>query len=195
MSEESTTPDLVELTRQAIDAMTRGDLDAAISYAAPDMVFDAPRHGVGTFEGAEAMRGFLEDWVGAFEELQFAFEELFDVGNGVVFAAVSQKARPVGTTGYVRQREMGLAVDRGPDRHSHRLPRSRNRRGPHCRRMPRRGTGVGGGAGEPRTPRTRRRGAERPRALGRTGCVFCPLTSRPQRRVCEVRNQNRDATG
>jgi ketosteroid isomerase-like protein len=105
MPEESTTPDLVELTRQAIDAMTRGDLDAAISYAAPDMVFDAPRHGVGTFEGAAAMRGFLEDWVGSFEELEFAFEELFDVGNGVVFAAVSQKARPVGTTGYVRQRE------------------------------------------------------------------------------------------
>src|SRR5208282_1445913 len=49
MDEESTTPDLVELTRQAIDAMTRGDLDAAISYAAPDVVFDAPRHGVGTF--------------------------------------------------------------------------------------------------------------------------------------------------
>ncbi len=105
MPEESTTPDLVELTRQAIDAMTRGDLDAAISYAAPNAVFDAPRHGVGTFEGAAAVRGFLEDWVGAFEELEYAFEELFDVGNGVVFAAVSQKARPVGTTGYVRQRE------------------------------------------------------------------------------------------
>jgi ketosteroid isomerase-like protein len=105
MSQESTTPDLVELTRQAIDAMTRGDLDAAISYAAPDIVFDAPRHGAGTFEGAAAMRGFLEDWVGAFEELEFAFEELFDVGKGVVFAAVSQKGRPVGATGYVRQRE------------------------------------------------------------------------------------------
>ena len=106
MSDESTTPDVVELTRQAIDAMNRGDLDAAMSYAAPDIVLDGPPgHGVGTFERAAAMRGFLEDWVGAFEELEFAFEELFDVGNGVVFAAVSQKARPVGTTGYVRQRE------------------------------------------------------------------------------------------
>ena len=106
MPEESTTPDLVELTRQSIDAMNRRDVDAAMSYAAPDIVLAGPPdHGVGAFEGAAAMRSFLEGWVGAFEELEFAFEELFDVGNGVVFAAVSQMARPVGTTGYVRQRE------------------------------------------------------------------------------------------
>jgi ketosteroid isomerase-like protein len=104
MSEESTTPDPVELTRQATDAMNRGDLDAAMSYAAPDMVLE-PRHGFGTFEDATTIRGFIEDWVGAYEELEFVFEDLLDVGNGVVLAVVSQKARPVGTTGYVRQCE------------------------------------------------------------------------------------------
>lgn len=36
MSAESVTPNLVELARHAIDAMNRGDLDAAMSYAAPD---------------------------------------------------------------------------------------------------------------------------------------------------------------
>ena len=99
------TPNLVELARHAIDATDRGDLDAAMSYAAPDMVWDASRVTVGTFEGAATIRGFIEDWVGAYEELELVLEELVDVGNGVVFSAVSQKARPIGITGYVRQRE------------------------------------------------------------------------------------------
>ena len=32
-------------------------------------------------------------------------QQPLDLGNGVVFAVVHQEARPVGTTGYVQQRE------------------------------------------------------------------------------------------
>ena len=49
------------------------------------------------FEGRAAIRGFAEDWMGAYEEWHAAPEELFDLGSGVVFAVVRQSGRPVGT--------------------------------------------------------------------------------------------------
>jgi ketosteroid isomerase-like protein len=104
MSEESTTPDLVELTRRQFEAVNRRDLDAVMSLCPPDGVYDTA-HGLGTFEGPVAIRGFLEEWWGAFEELRFELEEVMDLGNGVVFAVVCQDARPAGSAGYVRARE------------------------------------------------------------------------------------------
>jgi len=41
MSVESATPDLVELTRQGIDAGNRRDLDAVMSLYAPDVVSES----------------------------------------------------------------------------------------------------------------------------------------------------------
>jgi ketosteroid isomerase-like protein len=35
MAEESTTPDLVEITRRGVDAVNRRDFDTLMSYAAP----------------------------------------------------------------------------------------------------------------------------------------------------------------
>jgi ketosteroid isomerase-like protein len=61
MPEESTTPDLVELTRQAFDAANRGELDAMMSFLAPHAVFEATALGV-SFEGVAAVRGVIEDW-------------------------------------------------------------------------------------------------------------------------------------
>ena len=60
-AEESTTPDLVELTRQAIDASQRGDYDAIMRVFAPDVVWE-PLDGLGVFEGPTAVRCFLEDF-------------------------------------------------------------------------------------------------------------------------------------
>jgi hypothetical protein len=57
MSEESTTPDLVVLTRQAFDAASP-DFDAPMSFYAPDAVVDLSDAVIGTFEGVEAIRGF-----------------------------------------------------------------------------------------------------------------------------------------
>jgi ketosteroid isomerase-like protein len=105
MSEESTTPDLVELTRSVFEAVNRRDLDAVMSLCRPDCVHDPSPTGLGVFEGPAAIRGFLEDWWGAFEELRFELEEVRDLGRGVVFAVVRQDARPAGSTGYVRARE------------------------------------------------------------------------------------------
>ena len=106
MSEESTTPDLVEFTRHSVEAANRGDFDALLRGYAPDAVWDLnPLGGLGTFEGHAAIRGFLEDWFRAWEELDFELEEVSDLGGGVVFAVVIQDGRPVGGDGRVRQRE------------------------------------------------------------------------------------------
>jgi len=60
MSEESTTPDLVELVRRSVEAAGKRDLDAHMAFYAPDAVWDASPMGIGTFEGQAAMRGFWE---------------------------------------------------------------------------------------------------------------------------------------
>ena len=59
MSEEATTPGLVELVGALFDAGNRRDLDAAMSIFAPDAVWES-LDGLGVFAGATAVRGFLE---------------------------------------------------------------------------------------------------------------------------------------
>ena len=106
MSEESTTTDLVELTRGVLEAINRRVMDAVMSRCLPDCVYDpSPTGQLGRFEGPAAIRGFLEDWWGAFEELRFDVVEVRDLGGGVVLAVVWQDARPAGSTRYVRARE------------------------------------------------------------------------------------------
>jgi|ERR1700682_924293 len=105
MSEESRTPDLVERMREMTEAANAQDFDTADSYYAPNAVWDSSRTGVGSFEGAETIRRFFEDWRGNYEEWEIGLEELLDIGNGVLFTVVRQAGRPVGATGYVRQRE------------------------------------------------------------------------------------------
>jgi ketosteroid isomerase-like protein len=68
MPEESTTPDLVERQRQAVEAGGRRDWDEAMNFYAADAVWDASPTGLGRFEGAAAIRRFFEDWAGAYEE-------------------------------------------------------------------------------------------------------------------------------
>jgi ketosteroid isomerase-like protein len=71
MPEESTTPDLVELTRRSIDALNAGDIDAAMGLAASDIVFEGARE---TLEGHAALRGFFQDRLDAYDELEFGAE-------------------------------------------------------------------------------------------------------------------------
>src|SRR5882724_6482232 len=103
MSEESTTPDLVELVGRALEAANRRDIDAVASSFAEDATFDGRALG-DHFEGRAAIRSFVDEWFGAFEELAYGFEEVRDLGNGVVFAVVVQDGRPVGSAGQLRQR-------------------------------------------------------------------------------------------
>jgi ketosteroid isomerase-like protein len=104
MSEESTTPDLVELVREQVAALARDDLDAVMSAFAEDATLDG--RGADNFsEGRAAIRRFAEDWLGSFEELEWEIEEASHLGGGVVFAVVIQDGRLVGSAGRIRQRE------------------------------------------------------------------------------------------
>ena len=104
MPDESTTPDLVERWRQAAEAAERGEFDAVMSVYAPDAVWDASLPGLGTFDGMAAIRSFLEDWFGDYEEYEYEQEEGVDLGNGVVFVVGRVDGRPAGSTGRVQER-------------------------------------------------------------------------------------------
>ena len=104
MSEEPTTPDLVELTRRSIESASGRDFDALMSSYRPDDVFDMSPMGLGIYEGLVAIRCFYEDWIDAYEEFEANPEDILDLGNGVVVAVIGQSARPVGSTGHVRLR-------------------------------------------------------------------------------------------
>jgi ketosteroid isomerase-like protein len=108
MPEKSTTPDLVELAQRSIDAMNAGDIDAAMNLYDSDIVWEAGT--VGTFEGRAALRGFFQDWLDAYDELEMAAEEIHDLGNGVTFGVFIQRGRPRGTTGCVRVRYGAVAT-------------------------------------------------------------------------------------
>jgi ketosteroid isomerase-like protein len=110
MSEESTTPDLVELTRRAYEAGSRHDIDAVMVFYAPNAVWDLSNVGIGTFEGVAAIRSFAEDWLGTWGEHTIEVEEIVDLGHGVVLASVREDGRLVGSDGHVQQRRVGVFV-------------------------------------------------------------------------------------
>jgi ketosteroid isomerase-like protein len=105
MSEESTIPNPAELTRVVFEAVNRRDIDAVMSFFAPDAFLA----GFEVVEGRAAIRGFLDEWFGYFAELRFEVEEFVVLDDGVVLAVVHQEGRPVGVDGQVHQRE-GWAI-------------------------------------------------------------------------------------
>jgi ketosteroid isomerase-like protein len=104
MSEESTTPDLVELTRRAFEAASGHDLDALMSFFAPDVVWDLSALGIGTFTGAVASRSFIGDWWETWADHLIELDEIVDLGNGVVFSSAREDGRLAGSDRHVEQR-------------------------------------------------------------------------------------------
>jgi ketosteroid isomerase-like protein len=108
MPDQPTTAGPVELTRGLFDAINSRDLDRALSFCATDAVYEAASLGT-SFEGVVAIRGFLEDWLGAYDEHKLEPEEILDLGNGVAFVVVRLTARPVGSMGSGLLRRRPLA--------------------------------------------------------------------------------------
>jgi ketosteroid isomerase-like protein len=108
MPEESTT-DLVELTRQSIQATSTRDVDETLGFLAPDAVWNMSPMGLGIFEGKAAIRGFTEDWFAAFAEFAMDAEDIVDLGGGVVFSVFIVIGRPVDSSGDVRMRYASVA--------------------------------------------------------------------------------------
>jgi ketosteroid isomerase-like protein len=112
MAKESTSRDPVELTRQRWEAASRSEFDLqtlADDYSL-DAVMDTAGYGMGTFQGREAISGFLSDWISSFEDLTMEAEEIAGLGNGVVLVVYHQQGRPLGGTNHVRVRSALVAV-------------------------------------------------------------------------------------
>jgi ketosteroid isomerase-like protein len=110
MSEESTTSDLVDLTRRSFEAGNRGDVEAAMSFYGPDSIWDLSEIGLGTYEGLAAIRRFFEDWVASYDEFEIEADEILDLGDGVVLFTVRQSGCPAGSVRRVELRYAGFAV-------------------------------------------------------------------------------------
>jgi ketosteroid isomerase-like protein len=104
MSEESTTPDVVELTRVAWEDVNRHDRDRVTGFYAPDAVLDLADVGLGTFAGVPAIGSFVEDWWRTWADHLVDVQEIVDLGHGVVFACVREDGRLAGSDGHVEQR-------------------------------------------------------------------------------------------
>jgi ketosteroid isomerase-like protein len=98
------TDDLVELTRQSMEATNRGDLDPSLTLFADDAVFDVTAVGMGRFEGLEAVHGYLADWIGSYEAQEMRRWDGTALGNDVVFVVTEFDARPRGSQARVRER-------------------------------------------------------------------------------------------
>jgi len=81
MAEEPATPDLIALSKRAIDAVNEGDLDGGLRQYSPGAVYDLSSVGMGILEGHAAMRAFWEEWIAAYDEFNVEFEEINDLGE------------------------------------------------------------------------------------------------------------------
>jgi ketosteroid isomerase-like protein len=111
MSKKSTTPDVVELTRGYYEMMDRDwDLDAVMRFYAPDAVFDLSAAGLGTYQGAAAIRELFAGWWATWEEHHHYIEEIRDVGCGAVFVGLREDGRLVGSNAWVEHRRGRVIV-------------------------------------------------------------------------------------
>ena len=110
MSEESTTPDLVELARLSFQPAKSRNFDGMMAFWADDPVWDLSPMGLGVYRGTAAVRGFFEDWIGSYELFEVELEECRDLGEGVVLNVVVQRASLAGSSGEVTIRYASIAV-------------------------------------------------------------------------------------
>jgi ketosteroid isomerase-like protein len=86
----------VELVRNSLRAFADGGLDTAAEFWHPDISWRAIAGALddaGEIHGTEAMRRYAQDWLDTFDNVTFVPEELLDVGDDRVVAAVHMKAR------------------------------------------------------------------------------------------------------
>jgi ketosteroid isomerase-like protein len=93
MSEESTTPDLVECVRIMFEAAEREDFDAVLDFYVPQAAW---RGTVDDAEGVPAIRKLWVSYFSAFEELRLILDDVVDFGKGVILAAQRHVGRLAG---------------------------------------------------------------------------------------------------
>jgi ketosteroid isomerase-like protein len=105
MSEESTTPDLVERLRRFNEAFNSRDVNRAITFFWPDATWDASVIGLAAYEGHAAIREFFEEWQGSYAEFSLnRLEEVTALGHGITFAIGILTGRLKGASGELQLR-------------------------------------------------------------------------------------------
>jgi hypothetical protein len=85
--------DAVVAARRLSEAYNRRDVDAIVAMYSAGAEWDMSDLGVGVIRGHEAIRRFLDDWLGNYEEFEFAVEDARDLGHGVGWAVVLPRGR------------------------------------------------------------------------------------------------------
>ena len=86
MSEESTTPDPLELTHRAYACLNSRDLDGFFGLIGRSCVYDLSRFDLGIYTGPEAIRRFYEEWIEPLHEFGVVVDDIKNLGNGVIYA-------------------------------------------------------------------------------------------------------------
>lgn len=110
MPEEPARVDREAALRRSVDAFVRRDFEAVLSLYLPDAAWDTSPTGGPVFEGREALRSLFEEWTGPYAEIEQELQEFRDLGSGVTFGVIAQRARLTGSDGWIAFPYAGLAV-------------------------------------------------------------------------------------
>jgi len=110
MSEDATTPDLVELVRRSFEPLPSRDIDGIMSFFGPDAVWDLSTGGLGVFRGRAAIREFMEDWFRSYDRIEIDLEEVMQLDSRVTFVVPVQKGRLAGSSAEIEVRYAAVIV-------------------------------------------------------------------------------------
>jgi ketosteroid isomerase-like protein len=96
-------PERVQLVREIVDALNRGDVDGMLARMHPDFEWTPLETSpvARVCRGREQVRHYVEDWLGTFENLRLDLEDPAEVGDCVVAMV----------RGHGRGRASGLQLD------------------------------------------------------------------------------------
>jgi hypothetical protein len=108
MPDESTTPDLVEVTRAWIEANSYDEWAAcAERFLAPNCTW----HGLlGTFNNRAEILAFVKEYWAMWQDHHHLVEEIMDLGHGVMFWIILEHGRMKGSDTHVENRNAWVTV-------------------------------------------------------------------------------------
>jgi ketosteroid isomerase-like protein len=83
----------VALVREIVDALNRRDLDAALSWAAPEVEYDLSRTESplrGVYRGVDRVRQVAEEFYAPWDSVHYEAQELIEAGDQVVMPYTSR---------------------------------------------------------------------------------------------------------
>jgi ketosteroid isomerase-like protein len=110
MLEEPARVDREAALRRSVEAFVHRDFEAVLSLYLPDAAWDTSPTGGPVFEGQEALRSLFEEWTGPYVEIEQELQEFRDLGGGVTFGVVAQRARLTGSDGWISFPYAGVAI-------------------------------------------------------------------------------------